>query len=327
MTDKTARYGQELAIMVIVFAGVLLCGCDNTKELLGGLDARQSIDITVALQQSQIVAQRVKTISGREERYRIDVPESDYLRALGVLSGYGLPKREERSIEDLTRQQGFTPLSPEINAVRLDYLLSIQVESALRQALDGVVDARAFIRSNLDLHRTAKSAERKPTASITIRYASPSGNLPFSENRAKEIAAKIVPGLLPDDILLSTSRVSVPGENNLFVPGNGNVKDLNNENSRWIQLKPFVFRVPREERLKALLQVILYLVLCCVFGAAAGYSWAEANIRRRFGKGLRQPAKNRAVKLEAVFEGQGPDDTGTYKPRRDTAKMKKPQAE
>jgi type III secretory pathway lipoprotein EscJ len=284
---------KEIAL-VFLCVSFFLPGCDGTKEVQGGLDGRQSIDVFVTLQRAGIPAEREKTSSGREDRYRVAVAARDYTRALEVLHEYGIPRSEEHSIESLMQPQTFAPATQEMSELRLDYALSLRVERLLL-ALPDVVDARVLVRSRMGSAGPNKEAGGKPSASVIIRYVSPSGSLPFAVNEVKELVAQAVPGLRADDILINVSRAILPGESGLF---GGSVSEKNGSSKQDPMVQPsplkklLGFRVPEEDREKALIQLVLYLLLFCIAGGILGYVWGTVKARKQISKNARKPAKD-----------------------------------
>lgn len=287
------RYGMVSLIkptLILVCFSLFLSACNSSKELQGGLDGRQSIDAFVALQRAGISAEREKTSSGNQERYRVTVAARDYARALEILHEYGIPRNSEQTIESLIQPQTFAPAAQEMSELRADYALELRVERLLL-ALPGIVDARVLVRAHLGGADLKKETNDKPSASVVIRYVSPSGNLPFAVNEVKEIVAQAVSGLRPDDILINVSRAMIPGESGLFSvsagDGGGDSKAVKPQMKRLLG-----FRVPEEDLEKALVQLVLYLLLFCIAGGILGYVWAMVRARRQLGRNAKKQAKD-----------------------------------
>ena len=308
-------------LILLCLAVCFFTACDQTREILTGLNSRQSIETLIALRKSNVAAERNKISSGREERYSIDVPARDYVRALEVVQEYGLPSPEKEDIDVLTRPQSFAPLSQELSELRLDYALGLRVEQ-LMQALPGVVDAHVFVRAHLgSAARGAKGSAEKPTASVVLRYKSQAGNQPFGIDEVKQIVARAVPGLAAEDVLVNTSLVVIPGEQDLLRFSS----DGSNGQTQGSQLKRVLgFRVPDEDKSKAVVQILLYFVLFCAAGGILGYVWGVTRARRHYSASLRRVNKDLRrsgvgeLVVEAPRAGESArGDTGKFSARRE----------
>jgi len=275
--------------------------CAGSEELLGGLDVQQAVEIVVALKNSGVAAEMERVASGRDEKYSISVSHSDRMSALRVLDEYHLPRRKEDSFESLTTGDAFVPNLREISQLRFDRALSVEVERAL-SALDGVVEVRAVIRSQLVLDSGKPSP---PTASVVIRYSSKSGSQPFSTDDVKNTVAKSVPGLNPDAITLSTSRVflgGTSGESTAGVDAKGNVVPL-------ARVRPFPFMVPAadQNRVRSILSAMLggFALTGLVIG------WALSRLKK---PKLHPPVALRTTMIEASIKANPPE--GQLPPRK-----------
>lgn len=294
MTRRLVRLVAVLVAATVVLLS--LSGCAEREELLSDLDTHQSIDVVVALERSGIHAQRERVAKGREERYVVYVSQGDYARALQVLHEYRLPGDPATSIDQVTAPQGFVPNARELTNVRLDHAIALSVERLL-SALPGVVEVRAVVRS---YHSSAADDRRltvsAPTASVVIRYLSPSGVLPFSLDDAKEMVRKAVPGLSPDSLSVTTTRVILSGE---LIPEG--VPDPNATGVPLSSLLPFLFRVAPGEQQRALRQILGVVLISTVSGGVLGL-WLGLRSRRRRARSNRG-AKSRSFFLEATYRG------------------------
>jgi len=230
---------RRLLLTVFLFASSS-CGWEDVVQ---GVSQKQSVEIMVALERAQIEVRRDQ--DGRSDEYRILVAESDRGRALEVLHEFGLPREQERGLEELTRQRGFVPNSQAMNQLRLDLALARQVEE-LMLALPGVVDVGVVVRSHLG----------SPKASVVIRYVSHSGRVPFSREEIVDLVVNSVPDIAQKDIQLTLNRVYLPAAT--ATDQEGTVVPLS-------RLSPFMFQVPERERSVARKQigVVLFAAVCC----------------------------------------------------------------
>lgn len=237
---------------LIIFA---LTGCGQ-DEILSDLNARESIEIVGVLRSSGVVASRKRIERGRESRYGILVAESDKQRALHALYKFGYPRSRRPAPEDLTKQQGFVPNPPEVNEVRLDRLLAVELER-LVEALPGVVEARALVRSNLNTDTLFSKKFEISSASILVTYAEQTGRARFSDDEIKALVKKSIPGIKDKDIIVRITRLDVGVDG--VIGGGEDVGGLS-------PVSPFGFSVPASQRGLAFKQIVATLI---VIGACA----------------------------------------------------------
>lgn len=278
---------------------IVLSGCDQRAEILTDLDTRQSIEVGVALYRTGIQAARERSSKGRDERYSIYVSQSDYPRALQVLHEYRLPGDRLQSIDELTEPKGFVPNGRELTNVRLDHALSLSIERLL-SALPGVVEVRAVVRSNLiSGYEDGRQSGGSPSASVVVRYQSPSGVLPFSLEEAKEIVRKAVPGSSPDAISITTTRVILSGD---FIPEG--VPDPSAIGVPLSSLAPFLFKVSPGEQQRALRQVLIFVIVSTLAGGVIGLWIGLRGSRRRRAAKSSRGAKSKSFFLETTYRGE-----------------------
>lgn len=275
---------------LILLLAPLLVACSNSQELLGNLDTQQSIEVMVALGRSGLQADRIKTSSGRNERYQIIVHRSEYSKALQLLHEYGLPKGESDSIESFTRPSGFTPNTPEISSLRLDHALELRIERMLA-ALDGIVEARAVV-SSVNSNDASSSG---PAASVILRYTSPDQNLPFRLEEAQQMVARAVPGMSVDQVKIQTSRVVLP--------------EVQGSNANLVRVFPLGIRMAVEDKEYFLFQLLALCVGFALSGLVVGAYWSAWSWRRAQQRAQRQRARSlsgdaaRSIFIEAAADG------------------------
>lgn len=290
----------------VLIATLSLLACAGSEELLSGLEVQQAVEIVVALKNSGVTAEMERVSTGREEKYSVTVSRSDRMSAMRVLDEYHLPRKSDETFESLTTGDAFVPNLREIAQLRFDRALSVEVERALA-AFDGVVEARAVIRSQLLLDSGKSSS---PSASVVIRYTSKSGTQPFSSDEIKNTVAKSVPGLTPEGVNLNTTRVFLSGaptsDTAAGVDAKGNVVTL-------ARVRPFPFMVPAADqtRVRNILSALLggFALTGLVIGwalsrlkkprpatpAAIRTTMIEASIKGAPGEGQLPPRKNISI--------------------------------
>lgn len=280
---------------IFLFATLSTVGCAADEELLGGLQVQEAIEIVVALKNAGIPAQMKKSGSSRSERYGITLGRSDRTQALRVLNELHLPRPAEESFTSLTAGEGFVPNLRETANLRLDRALGVEIERAL-SAFEGVVEAKAIVRSHLVPSDKPEESGQRPTASVVLRYVSRSGNQPFTNDEIKRTVAKAVPGLVPEDVSISSTRVFVPGGDAAGAVG----MDSKNNVIPLAPVAPFPFLVPASDKDRVRAIVSLLLGGFALVGLLIG--WTLASFTR---KPKPQQKVVRTAVLEASFKGPG----------------------
>lgn len=275
---------RQFALQVTLAIFLAAAGCSGDRELQINLSSAESVEITVMLAEQGIDAERIVQ-PGKDEKYKILVSSGEMDKALKLMRDYRLeyrlPADGKDDCEELTKPAGFAPNTPTISELRLDCAIARDVERVLK-ALPGVVEARALVRANLKrlpLNLTADA--ESPGASVVLRYASPSGTLPFGLKEAKEIVARSVPGLNPENVQMETIRVILPGTGALF--------EQPALSRNVVAQSGLGFRVLEADKKKALRNIILLLLLFCLSGGLIGYSFRAHLAQKRSGK---KPARN-----------------------------------
>lgn len=198
MKEWSRRGGAVLSALLLFFP-LLLTGC-NEREVLGGLDLKQATVLVNVLNALQIEADREADAARGRNTYRIVVPESDYNRALALVAECIPPDDNSAQLNKLTESSLGSVLSPELQALKFDYALGLEVERLLL-AFPGVIYARAKVSSKYGI--AARGSVPSPSASVIIRYASVSGNVPFLEEDVRQTIGQVVVGIQPKDLKVS----------------------------------------------------------------------------------------------------------------------------
>lgn len=263
-----------LAIGAGTLLSFILTACSDQQELATNLDSHQSIDLVVALKGVGISSARERSSAGNDSRYTVAVASADYLRALQVMHEYRLPADRTERFDVVTAPQGLVPNTPEMNHLRLDHALALEVERVVG-SLPGVLDAKAVVRTSLNPDGAP------PSVALVVRYLSSSGTIPFATEEIKKLVMKTVPGTDGDAIMINASRVFLP----VVAPAEGGDDPSHPGNAAYIQLRPFPFRVVASERLKAYAQIGTLLLGATfsgiILGAAVVYSTKRQPRRRR----------------------------------------------
>lgn len=254
---------------------LLFCTACGREELLRNLNSRDSAEIIVVLNRFGISAAREEIESGRRENYRILVNDTDYNSALEVLHEHGLPRQEEKTLDQLTAGSAFSPAGLELTALRKDFALSLEVERLIN-AMPSVLETKAVVRSVTSALGGLSVEHSAPSASVVIRYSGSTGNPPFSVAEIQQLVARTVPGLQADAVSVELSRAALPVSANseLF---NGQTLTT---------LAPLLFQVPTREKTHAQQQLAALFVLFCLCGGVVGFYLGARNERRQANRNL-----------------------------------------
>jgi type III secretory pathway lipoprotein EscJ len=158
----------------------------------------------------------------------------------------GLPADKKASFQELTASNGIIPPSREVEALRLDRATAAELEDLLR-ARSEVAAVSVMVRMR------AVEAGGRPSAMVVIQQRAGSK---LGANEIVDIAARAVPGIQRDDILVSLSPSLSGGQG----VGGGAESD---------QMVPFlgVWRVPSSEYQSL---VLLFIALSVFVGGLSG---------------------------------------------------------
>lgn len=292
---------KTLVLLLILFSQLIIA-CAAKEEVASNLSIGQAIEVLLSLSHSGVSAQRLKTGTGKNEKFSIVVPADDYLKAIEILHEFNLPRKDTETLESLTAQEGFTPNIKQISELKLDRALAVEAERLIL-ALNGIVDARVVIRSNLVSSENflgATSPERdanRPKATIVLKFNTSNENLPVEiEQKIKNIISQIVPTISADDILLTALRVNLDGEVRFGAlttsDGKSEILPL-----AQVDLLPIVVPVSHKNQVRAFLVILMGIFVFC--GVFIGW-WLGLIFKRKHvpSKGLKTAI------LEANFLGQ-----------------------
>jgi type III secretory pathway lipoprotein EscJ len=267
-SDNLPKIHLPKIALLFIYSILLLCltGCSE-EQILGEIDQLQANQIVAVLSQHGIVSHARKGGMGGS-KYAVYVSDSDYSLAVSLLQAHQLPREKQASFSELTTAKGFMPVSSEIEALRLDHALGLEIEEKLR-ALARVADVKVAVR----LH-SVSSPEQVGATVIVIPEKDYNPELEqFS--RALEL---LVPGISPARIQvivgeLESKQIVVSKQG---VTAKGVSAGANNAQMIYRPLVPFLylFEVPvGEHRALALLLLVCIVVTalsCCILGFVSG---------------------------------------------------------
>jgi type III secretory pathway lipoprotein EscJ len=126
-------------------------------------------------------------------KYRVTVPSESYAKAMQVITRHGYPKNETQSFAELTESSALNPASREVEAIKADRALSVEIEQVLG-SFSGIEAPAVLVR-----HHQCKRGEVS-----TMVVLGDVGKV-FDEGRKAEllrVVSQAVPGILVDNISL-----------------------------------------------------------------------------------------------------------------------------
>lgn len=225
-----ARLIRWLCLLVLL---VLLSGCGK-KTLVENTTQKRAMQIVVALYRQGVAANAIRE-SGGQGKYRVEVEDHDYARALATIDRGGLLDEPAPTFEELTASSSFFPPSREVEALRLDHALALEVKGLLEQ-LGGVEHAEVVVRK-----RFGSRNETPPSVSVVLRVQQGAA---MSEQAIIDVVLRSVPGLEPERIFITTEQAP-------DVQSGSSVHGATHTDGSlsYVPLVPFVFkwRVPKDD--------------------------------------------------------------------------------
>ncbi len=254
--------GRLVRLVSVVFMVAFLAGC-NQKLIADGQSLGEANSIITSLADFGIHADTARESSGRG-RYSVYVGSDDYVVALAVLQEKGLPKVAKSTFMEITEPRGFLPPSHDVEAMRLDYALSLNIEETLLN-LPEVVGAQVLLR------QAAVGKGETPGVSVVLQVRRGSD---VDRETVYKIVRSAVSAISEDKIDLVT-REAAPG-----VARGASVGGFNDGHGKVVTepLVPFLFkyRIPNSDYVGLALLFVCGLLLFAVAGGVLGYWFATS---------------------------------------------------
>lgn len=234
----------------------LLSACQG-EQVGSGLDQNRANHMVAALSARGIGAVARKEAGGRGT-FGVWVEKSARGEAAVLIDEQGLLEKGSSSFEDLISNQGILPSSREVEQLKVDRAVAIEVERLIEN-IPGVVSARAIVRQSF-----LKESEQ-PTVSVVIEDESE------AQGRQEQFAAIVlsaVPGVLRDRILIAVEHSKVDNDLRREI-GILNIKGK----PIPLPLENFlgIWRVPKDDY-SSLAYTLVALIAACIFiGGIIGY--------------------------------------------------------
>lgn len=258
---------RHLQIFFLVALLILLSGCDAV-DVADEISQSQANQIVAVLNEHGIASQATKESGGRG-RYTVSVRKGYYAQAVTILNEKGLPGEPEPSFAETIASRGLLPNSREIESLRVDRALAIEIEEMLRTHPQ-IASVKAVVRLNF----LKESAE--PGVSVVLQERNGEKIAP---EEVVEIVMRAVPGVKAERIYVH----SLPPQANVILKDDEGVENSGGRVLR-VPLVPFLFfwRLPEDDLTGISLTIFFGIVLVAALGAFLGYWFGYIQQSRRF---------------------------------------------
>ena len=230
---------------------LLVCGC-NTVPVAQDIDQRQALEIVALLNSQGLGAAASKERQG----YSVMVRKSAYPQAVSLIKDNNLPSEAKMSFRQLVGEQGIIPSSREIEALRLDHALAVEIEDMLENHA-AISEAKAVVRLNFRKDGSAAgiSAVLKERAGAEIPL-----------DQIVGLILAVVPGVARENV-----QIAVTPE-----PAADTAAEMGRFNREGrvlsVPLVPFLFwRVPENSLIPMAMTCLGVLLLALLVGTLVGY--------------------------------------------------------
>ena len=241
------------------------CSACREVEVAGNITQNQALQIVTELNARGINSEIMKSVSGKGV-YAVMVQDSERLVAITTITKLGLLPDQDSDFNELTKSRGFMPNSKDIESLRLDRAMAVELEDVM-MAHPEISAARVVLR----LHNLTK--EQSPAASIVL---SCDDCEKLDQGKVTKMINNVVPGVASENIMLIISGVGA-------APTDTEVTGLDRigDNITPVTLVPFlIWKVPAgadfELGISALIVLFLALLLGLVIGLGV-VNWKRKN--------------------------------------------------
>ena len=249
------RARQLRQILLLVF--LLVLGACNTIPVAQDIDQRQAHEIVAALNSQGISAVATRG-SGSRALFTVEVKRDQYSQAIAIMNDRALPSDRPESFGEMIAQHGIVPNSREVEAIRLDHALAVEIQEALIRN-PGVSSASVIVRQNF----LKDSAE--PKVSVVVQ-GKPGQSVDSAE--VTQLVAHSVPGIQADHIFVSWHELPAASDR-------GKVEGVKNVDGKPVQvpLVPFLWAwtIPDGEYTSLVLVLLGVIALMAACGLLIGY--------------------------------------------------------
>ena len=238
---------------VLAVALMLVCTACSGTPIARDLNQHQANEIVTLLSVNGIAAVAEKDSGGRGA-YSVTVDSANYARSITLITQNGLPSEPKLTFAELVEPQGILPNSREIEGLRLDHAVAIEMEDML-SAHPAVSGVKTIVR-----YHSVKPNEQAGVSVVAQRRAGAA----LAADDVRTIIQKVLPGIAPENI-------GVTIDEGRAVPAA--VASQNGAGVTRIPLVPFLFewRVAEEDHREVVLGLIAILIAVGAAGIVAGY--------------------------------------------------------
>lgn len=256
--------GQRKALILLFAAAVLLAAC-GAEPIARDLDQRRAMEIVAILNSNGIVARAVRE-TGARGQYNVEVRPNYYAEAVNLLYQENLLREQKISLRELVGQQGLMPPSRDIEVLRIDMALALELEGLL-ESDPRISHARVMVRQR----STRKEQDAAVTVMLQTLEAIPSEEI-------VQVVRQVIPGLEHQQVLVLAQPSTRRGERGLS-KGVVNQKGV----VQKIPLVPFLgyWHVPDGQYDSLAWAMAGLLFAAMLLGIGLGYGYAFLQLARR----------------------------------------------
>lgn len=183
-------------LLCLAVAGAM-AGCSE-QELYRDIDEREANEMVAVLMRAGIESSKA---TGEKGTFTVQVPQSEFARAVDVLRQNGLPREQYESLGTVFKKEGFTSSSLAERA-RLVFGISQELSNTISQ-FDGVLEARVHLA--LPEADPLTGAANPPSASVFVKYRE-GFDLPSQTAAIKALVTNSVEGLDYDKVSIAMTE-------------------------------------------------------------------------------------------------------------------------
>ncbi len=203
----------KLRSLLWVLLVVTLCGCNEVKSIVTGVDEREANVIVVFLESKGIRATKELTSAGpgmggegpATPKFNISVDPAQAIDAMSILNSNGLPRRQGTNLLDLFGKPGLMSTDKE-ETIRYQAGLAQQIANMILM-IDGVIDATVQLSFPDQTTAVEGVAPNKITAAVFVKHQGiiddPNSHL---ENKIKRLVSGSINGLDINDVTIVSDR-------------------------------------------------------------------------------------------------------------------------
>lgn len=247
---------RRLLGLLILSLSFCLSACNNVP-IAEDLSQSEANQIIALLASNGIYAVSSKDAGGKP-KYDVEVNKSFYTQAKTILVEKSLPNADRQSFSEIIEARGLLPNSREMEALRLDHALALELEETLNSH-PSIVNAKVIVRS----HSVPDASGR--AASIVIKER---GDRSVSREEVQSVASKALPGIALESIVINISKEYIGGES-------FSVQGAENKEGKVISvpLTHFLFnwKVPESDYNAMVMVLIICFLVIAILGGLVGY--------------------------------------------------------